>query len=277
MTGISVSVINEDGAPQVGIVVNGLDPSGTSNISVDVSWDGAQTWEPVRGATRLDVIGGVFVRDHVPPLNLPATYRLTVNSGAVVPTDLTATITVPSTRVWVQDPLNPRLAFGATPDGTGPVSLVAGALAGASWAQAVDVAVPIGAALPVASIGTRAKAADVALTVTFRYGADTGAVAALLAGAGQVVVRGLPVAGLLDPVAYVALGDVTEHRVGTLAQSVVMDLVARQVRPTGSAVVVPWFTYAVVFTTWAPSTYAEAKAARPGATYLDWAADPRRP
>lgn len=277
MTGIAVSALDEDGAPQVGIVVNGLDAAASSIVSVDVSWNDGATWQAVRGAQRISVIGGGFFRDHVPPLNVTATYRLTVHTGATVPPDLTATVLVASTRAWVQDPLNPRLAFSATPDGTGPVSLSVGALAGARWAQAVDVAVPIGAALPVASVGTRAKAADVALTVTHLYGADSGLVRAVLMAAGQIVVRGLPAADLLDPVAHVALGDVTELRRGTLTQSVVWELVAQQVRATGSAVVVPWWTYASVFVLWAPSTYAEAKAARPGATYLDWAASPERP
>lgn len=79
--GLAVAVLPVDGAPQVGITVTGLDPVVSSVISVEVSWDGGESWHGVRGAERVTVTGAGFFRDFVPPLNVEATYRVVVHSG----------------------------------------------------------------------------------------------------------------------------------------------------------------------------------------------------
>ncbi|MGB2557728.1 hypothetical protein [Cellulosimicrobium cellulans] len=80
--GIAVAQLPVEGAPQVGITVTGLDPVVESVISVQVSWDGGSSWHGVRGAERVAVTGSAFFRDFVPPLNVEATYRVVVHSGA---------------------------------------------------------------------------------------------------------------------------------------------------------------------------------------------------
>jgi hypothetical protein len=225
------------------------------------------------------VTGATFLRDFVPPLNTPATYRLTVLSGAVVPTPLQATITVPSADTWVQDPMNPRQAFRVHPATMPPgdVALTLGSLRTASWAQQVDLAVPQGANLPVASIGRRTLAGEVPLVLSHDVAATATLVRNLLLSAGQVVIRGLPTPNLLEPVAYCAVGDVTETRLGSRVAVSTWALSVRQVRPTALAIAIPWWTYDQVRAIWAPDSYNTVKAARPGATYLDWQVSPERP
>lgn len=278
MSGISVEALPDAGAPQAGITVDGLGTGSPSVISVDVSWDGGATWHGVRGAHRLEVVGGAFVRDHVPPLNVNATYRLTVHSGTVVPDVVEASWRLDSPVGWLQDPLAPRSAVAIRTDvmAGGAQTLMYGALASATWSQATDYAVPMGARYPVASVGQRMMAGAVPLTVSHDVAAEGGALRRLLLSAGQLVVRGLP-ADLLDPVAHITVGDVTERRIGDRLQVSTWDLVATQVRPQSLRIVVPWWTHAQVREMWAGMTYAQVKAARPGDTYLDWQRSPEVP
>lgn len=282
MTGIAVAVLPDAGAPQVGITVDGLSTSSPSVITVDVSWDGL-TWLGVRGAQAITVNGAVFLRDYVPPLNLPVTYRLTVLSGPTIPATLQASITVPSPYGWVQDPLDPRSAVPVsgyrTPDA---LLLLSTALAEVHRVQVADVVAVMQARLPVASVGVRLAPSDVPLIVraiVASQGALVKSLQALLDSAGTLVLRGLPADVPLDPVAHVVAAQVTEAPVvgGLLGYRNDWELSVSQVRPTSLAVAVPWFTYDQVKALWAPATYAEAVAARPGQTYLDWARDPSRP
>lgn len=278
MTGISVEVMPDAGPPQVGITVDGLG-AGTSTVTVEVSWDGQQTWHGVRGWARRTVVGGAaFGRDHVPPLNTPATYRLTVHTGTT-PDTVQATIVATSSTAWLQDPLAPRTAVAIrtdTPASTDQV-LMYGALAAATWQQAVDLVTPSGATLPVASIGQRILAGDVPLTISHDVAAEGGALRRLLLGSGQLVVRGLPTHTLLEPVAHIAVGPATETRIGARGQVSWWALSATQVRPQSLRLVVPWWTYEQVAALWAGATYADATAARPGETYLDWQRSPEAP
>lgn len=278
--GLSVAELPEDGAPQVGVTITGLDTVAPSVISVEVSWDDGDTWHGVRGAERASVAGGAFFRDFVPPLNVDAQYRLVVHEGAVEPTPDTAQIRVDSDHAWLQDPLNPRTAVRVYVDSNVPeggVWLTAGALAESSWAQAIDTAVPQGARYPVASVGQRLMAAEVPLVLSYEVVAEAGALRRLLLRAGQLVLRGLP-DDLLEPVAHVTVGDATERRIGHGAQQLATwDLTARQVRPTTMRIVVPWWTYDDVAALWAGTSYADATASRAGDTYIDWQRDPEVP
>jgi len=280
MAGIAVEALPNEVPPQVGITITGLDPGAPSTIRVDVSWDGV-TWTSVRGALSLTVTGDVFLRDHVPPLNVQAAYRLTVLAGTTIPDTLSASTLVPSSTMWVQNPLSPHDAFpvviGALPS-DGRVGLLDPALGSASWQQHTDTAVPEGASLPVASVSTRLRAADVVLTLGYIQSVHDGTVRNLLMSTGPVVIRGLPVRYLLDDVAHVVLGDLTETRLDYgNRQITTWALTARSVRASAQAIAVPWWTYQAVVALWAPSTYDQVKAARPGATYLDWQRDPRVP
>ncbi|NKY08951.1 hypothetical protein [Cellulomonas hominis] len=80
MSGISVEVLPDAGAPQVGVTVSGLPAGAPSVVTVERSTDGV-TWETVRGAQRETVTGSAFFRDFVPPLNVPCTYRLVTDAA----------------------------------------------------------------------------------------------------------------------------------------------------------------------------------------------------
>lgn len=280
--GISVEVLPDAGAPQVGVTVTGLAPSGESVVSVQVSWDAGRTWHGVRGAEMVAVTGGDFFRDHVPPLNVPAVYRLVVHSGAVTPALLEATITVPSSSAWIQDPLNPRAAVEVSPvRGRDTIRLLSTTAGRITRRQPVDLATPEGASLPVASVGRRQAPSRVPVVLqdlASSQGALVRALDTLLETAGQLVVRGLPVGIPLDPVAHVVAPDLDESPVvGGVVGHREWVLTVTQTRPTSMRLVVPWWTYDQVRALWAPRTYDQVRAARPGATYLDWSRDPEVP
>jgi hypothetical protein len=279
---LSVTVEDASAAgrpPLVGITVAGLSDATTSVVTLDVTWDGGLTWHPVRGATGMRVIGAGYIRDYVPPLNVPATYRLTVQSPAGVP-PATATITLAAPNLWVQDPLDPSAGFEASTTDMRPglALLELASLSEATWKQTVDLVLPLGASTPVGSVGQRSHASDVKLTVAYDEATDDGSVRRTLMASGVVTIRGLPVTHMLDAVDHLALGDAVERRVRDTRQTVTLwDLTGTVVRAPGQDIVVPFWTYADVFNLWAGQTYAQAMAARPGQTYLQWLRDPRRP
>lgn len=281
--GLRVERLPDAGAPQAGITVTGLAPSSESVISVQVSWDDGRTWHGVRGAERVTVTGGDFFRDHVPPLNVLARYRLVVHAGGVTPLRLEDTITIASDSAWIQDPLNPRGAVEVECVRTGAgLMLMTGTAARILRRQAVDLTTVEGARYPVASIGVRQAPSGVPLAlraVAASQGALIREMRDLLDASGQVVVRGLPLDIPLDPVAHVVTGDVEEVPVvgGLLGFRNDWQLDVTQVRPTSMRIVIPWWTYDQVQALWAPRTYDQVEAARPGATYLDWSRDPEVP
>jgi hypothetical protein len=286
--GLSVEVMPDSGAPQVGITVDGLDDQAPSVISVEVSWDDGVTWHGVRGAREITALGGTFVRDHVCPLNVEARYRLVVHSGAVTPSPTEATITVPSDVAWLQDPLAPRTAVAAAHVRAGEhVMLMAGTGAQVSRPQPVDRVSVEGARLPVASVGVRG--APVGVPVVLRALAQSQAtlvksLRTLFDEAGVVVLRGLPADLGLDPVTHAIAGEVREVPVvgGQLGLRSDWYLTVDQVRPPALSIVVPWWTYDQVKAAWeawaeaeeTDATYENVVGARPGSTYLDWLRDP---
>jgi hypothetical protein len=282
--GVTVEVLPDAGAPQVGVTVTGLDAGAPSVVSVERSWDNGGTWHGVRGAKRAVVTGAYLFRDFIPPLNTPTRYRVVVHSGAVTPFPLEATITVASKSAWIQDPLNPRAAValdGVTLGGS-KIALMRGTGAALTRRQAVDTATVEGSRYPVASVGQRQAPSRVPLALralAAEQGELVRTMRRLLDEAGQLVLRGLPPEIPLDPVAHVTAGDVTEVPVvgGLLGFRNDWELVVDQVRPSSLRVVIPWWTYDQVAALWAGRSYADVVAARPGATYLDWLRDPTVP
>jgi hypothetical protein len=282
VSGIAVATLPDEGAPQVGITVDGLDASTASTITVDTSWDGGTTWRGVRGATALQVTSGAFVRDYVPALNRQLIYRLTV-VGPTIPGTLQATTIVPSEHAWLQDPLAPRSAVPI--DGNraaDAILLIQPTASELVRRQSVDVAAVEGAAYPVASVGQRQAPSGLALVlraVTRTQLALADDLRALLTSSGVLMLRGLPADVPIDPVAAIVAGDVTEVPVVGNVLGLRNDwrITATVVRPTSMRIAVPWWTYAQVQALWAPQTYDAVKAARPGATYLDFARDPQPP
>lgn len=280
--GIAVEILPDQGAPQVGVTITGLDPVATSVISVSTSTSGGVTWQTVRGADHVSVVGATFVRDFVPALNVPVTYRLVVHVGTT-PTPTQATILVPSATAWVQDPLNPAGAVAVDCWGAGAGMLaLADSFERMTRAQATDVATVQGNRLPVASVGTRQAPSRVLVHLRAVLPAQDALAAdlrALLDTAGTLVLRGLPVAIPLDPVAHVVTGSVDEAPVvgSLLGERADWALEVTQVRPTSTAIAIAWWTYDEVLALWTPDTYDQVTAARPGDTYLDWSRSPERP
>jgi hypothetical protein len=285
--GVSVEELDVDGAPQVGVTVTGLDPDNESVISVEVSWDGGDTWYGVRGAERVTVTGAAFFRDFVPPLNVVATYRVVLHQGADEPDPSQDTITVTSDRAWIQDPLDPRGAIPVVCDTTtGGISLQAESFSTFNREQFADRVAVEGSRYPVASVGARQAPSDVPLHLR-AFAASQGALVrslrVLFDQAGVLVLRGLPDGVPLDAVAHVTAGTVTEVPLVGGLMGVFNDwhLVVDQVRPTSMKVVVPWFTYDQVAALWqeweSGATYDDAVGTRPGDTYLDWQRDPQSP
>lgn len=199
---------------------------------------------------------------------------------APVAAPTTATITVESDTAWLQDPLNPRSAVAVScvrgTDGVMLLSPSAGEIARRMPADVVQVQ---GARLPVASLGVRQAPAGVMLhlrALVAEQGALVKALADLIDTAGTVVLRGLPQAVPLDPVAHVIAPEVTDSPIvgGLLGPRRDWVMSVTQVRAPSPTISVPWWTYDQVKALWAGFSYDAVLAARPGATYLDWLRDP---
>jgi hypothetical protein len=271
VTAIAVADMGET-PPQAGITVTG------AAVDFDVQWsvDGLN-WFTATGAKSLGA-PDAFVRDFFPPLNLPITYRVVEESGVI--TVAASTITFDSTVGWLSDPLDPRTAValipGGWPDDEGETLLTLGTEAEATYAQAAEVTQTFGARYPVLSAGQRQAASAVPMLLTHDAAVEAGALRRLLLEAGVLVYRP-PVQGILDPVAYILLGDVKESRHGMTSDIAQWEMTATQGRPVNLKLVIPWFTYEQVTTDWndpTPQTYADVLTLRPADDYLEWQADP---
>ena len=271
--GISVSVLPDEGPPQVGIDLEDLDTSG-STYNVEWTIDGF-TWKYVTGSKLRSGAGADFIREPYPPLNLPVTYRLTILSGDTPTGPLEATVTVPASTAFIQDARNPRMWVALELDVYEGHVLAWGSLTSAAYEQAVDLVQPIGGREPVASVGQRMVAGEVPLKVDRTITSEASELRRLLMSSGFYVVRGVP-SDLLEPVATVIL-TVKETQANTHMPGYgisTFDMVARQVRPFTFQIAVPWWTFDVVRELWEPMTFDEVKASRPGASFTDWQRDP---
>jgi hypothetical protein len=271
VTAIAVADMGET-PPQAGITVTG------AVVDFDVQWsvDGTN-WFTATGGKGLGA-PDAFVRDFFPPLNLPITYRVVEESGVI--TVAGSTITFTSDVGWLSDPLDPRTAVSLVPNGwpddEGQTLLTLGTEAEATYAQAVEVTQTFGARYPVLSAGQRQAASAVPMLLTHDAAVEAGALQQLLLEAGVLVYRP-PIQGLLDPVAYITLGDVKQVRHGMTSDIAQWEMTATQGRPVNLKLVIPWFTYEQVVTDWndpTPQTYADVLTLRPADDYLEWQADP---
>ncbi len=275
---LTVTQTADPGAPRVGITVDGLSATTACTVILSVSWDGGATWVPVRGGNRTGVLGAVFVPDHVPPLNVTATYRAVVTGGTTV-TWTTQTL-ISSTTAWIQDPLAPKTAVPLYADmSSGHVLLTTRSLTGGRWGQQEDIASVVGTNVPAASLSVRQKIAGLPLSLMYEVASEGGRLQTMLMSAGQVVIRGLPADQLLDPVAHCSIGDANETRYahGTISE---WTLTARQVQPITFQIVVPWWTFddvkVLVQSQLGPSvTFDQVKTAQPtGKTFVQWQENP---
>jgi hypothetical protein len=271
VTAIAVADMGET-PPQAGITVTGA----AGDFDVEWSIDGDE-WFTATGGKNLPS-PDAFVRDFFPPLNAPVTYRVVEDSGTI--TVAASTITFDSETGWLSDPLDPRTAVALVPKGwpddEGKTLLTLGTEAEATYAQAAEVTQTFGARYPVISAGQRQAASAVPMLLTHDAATEGGALKRLLFEAGVLVYRP-PIRGILDPVAYITLGDVKQTRHGMTSDIAQWEMTATQGRPVNLKLVIPWYTYEQVATDWndpTPQTYADVLTARPGDTYLDWQADP---
>lgn len=285
---MTVAQTADAGAPQAGITISGLSVVTGCNIVVTVSWDGGLTWNAVRGGTLTGVLGSTFIRDYVTPLNVTATYQAVVTGGTTA--TYTATSTIASAYAWLQDPLAPRsavpLVMAQAPD-MSALLLIAPSFSTLPRKQAANYAMPIGARLPVASIGVRQAPAGVPLGIqadAARQGSLVTSLRTLFDTSGQVVIRGLDTHVGMDAVAHVTVGDVAESPTTSSTMLGIFQawqMNVTQVRPVSTRVVVPWWTYDQVLAlvqgqlSGAATTYAQVLAAQPaGKTYTEWLANP---
>lgn len=240
MTGLSVQAVMDSGAPRVVVAVDGLDGSTPSKVSVERSSDG-KSWEPVLGGWLAQAVGAFQVTDHIAPLNVELAYRLTVD-GPTVPDDLAASIRLDSDQPWLQDPLDPVTAVpvgvGRRP---GEQWLAGGTLSQATYTAGMDVSAVAGATLPVASAGNRLAGASIPLAITCPK-TSIHAVRALLAGGGPIVIRGFD-HPLVEPGAWLAVGDVTATLFGIAQTWCEWSMTCQQVAPLSPHVVPAWITY----------------------------------
>lgn len=280
---LTVAQTADAGAPQAGLTITGLSVVTSCNIVITVSWDGGLTYNPVRGGILTGILGSTFVRDYVTPLNVEATYQAVVTGGTTA--TWTATSTITSAVAWIQDPLDPKSAasFASLPI-AGALHLIRGSLVGGKWGQASNDVLPMGARLPVSSIGTQQAPSGVPLTLgaISAQNATYVSLVNLFKSSGQLVLRGLPAGSHgLDAVAHVRKGEVSPGSVGDMLGSYsTLSISVTQVRPVSTRVVVPWWTYdqvtaLVVSQVGAGATYSAVLAAQPsGKTYTQWMANP---
>lgn len=264
---IELEAVNLAGAPQVAITVTNL-PTSAQTVTVERLTPHGFTM--VRGGKNLDVVGGsFFLLDHTPPLNVAATYRVTIKGGAAT----TATITVPSRLGWLSDPLNPKNALPVSHRWE-PGALLLTTTPVAELPAPIDLAYPMGARRPVAAIGVRSAATNIPLS--FLMDAQTASLAENLFDCGQLVLRGHDIA-LLDDVAEFILPDLT--RATASRETHLFAGTATVVRPIAPTFKVVWFSFdeLTVFLTenlGTGASFADLKnATEPGSTFFDIAKD----
>lgn len=236
---------------------------------VTVERSTAYGWVPVRGAVGVVGAGALLLRDFECPLNVPVTYRATLTGTTVG--QFEATATVPSSTAWLHDPLNPRTAVQVRTVSPGGVDALRASLAQADLPQAVDFATPLGADLPVASIGQRQRATSAPVVLDCAE-ADSVGVRDLIAAAGELVLRGLPSFSPLGESALVVLTGVQVAVVGLNRHR--WSATAVQVASSSRGQAVSWLTWQEVMDAWPGASWSTLMAARPGASFLEWMRDP---
>lgn len=273
--GLAAEVFDDDlPCPRVGLTVTGLSPTSESTVTVWKSVAG----EPrvaVRGLRKVRVVDFHYVEDFEVPLGRPVTYTLEVD-GPVVPLTLTATVTISSDKVWLQDPLDPTTAVAVSIHRDGSdVYMTSGALRSVSRPTSgtrVDV---MGARYPTLLGGGRRSAQGVPLDLGTRSVEAAAQVRDLLDAASPLLVRTAPEISQIPALSYVD-ADVDElpltmfidggaqHRLTRWA--IAGDLV----QAPSSDLLVPTWTWPQVEALY--ETYEQAEAS--GKTYLEMMRDP---
>jgi hypothetical protein len=256
-------------SPNVSVTYQDFDP-GTNQINVWRTVDGKR--RPVRGARHRNVVGSDFVVDYEAALGRTVSYDIEVLSGVCAGVVITtATITLSSTSGWLSDPLQPGTAIPVYADvgPNGEPGLDWDALAQFEYKSAVTEMIVAGTDEPVALVGKRQSADNVAFHVTTLATAQTNALRVLLKQASVVLFR--PLAGwasALPGLCYMTAASVIEQPVNEKlgGQQVEWQAKSDFVAPPAMPVLAPTTTYGTVAAEYA--TYAAFNAAHTGQTYL---------
>jgi hypothetical protein len=256
-------------SPNVSVTYQDFDP-GTNQINVWHTVDGKR--RPVRGARRRNVVGSDFVVDYEAALGRTVSYDIEVLSGVCAGVVITtATITLSSASGWLSDPLQPGTAIPVYSDvgPNGEPGLDWDALAQFEYKSAVTELIVAGTDEPVALVGKRQSAANVAFHVTTLATAQTNALRVLLKQASVVLFR--PLAGwasALPGLCYMTAASILEipanEKLG--GQEVAWQAKSDFIAPPAANIVAPTTTYGTVSANYA--TYSAFNAAHTGQTYL---------
>jgi hypothetical protein len=273
LAGLALEVFpDDDPCPRVGITITGLSLTAESVVTVWRTSPG-EARTAVRGLRRTKVVDATYVVDYEAPLARPVTYTLEV-AGPVQPGITTATVTVPSDRVWMQDPLAPHTAVPvATWDDGADTWFSSAAFAEIGYPDPGTLVRVMGSRYGTALGGGRWGASNVPFDVYTSAIEAANRVRTLLEAASPLLVRTIaPVSPPLPALAYVR-ADATEQPVDSLWEggtvtywSLRGDLVAAP----SINLLVPTWTYIQVEALWETYTAAQAR----GGTYLDWMKDP---
>jgi hypothetical protein len=256
-------------SPNVSITYQDFD-LGTNQINVWRTVDGKR--RPVRGARHRNVVGSDFVVDYEAALGRTVSYDIEVLSGVCAGVVITtATITLSSTSGWLSDPLQPGTAIPVYADigPNGEPGLDWDALAQFEYKSTVTELIVAGTDEPVALIGKRQSAANVAIHVTTLATAQTNALRVLLKQASVVLFR--PLAGwasALPGLCYMAAASVLEQPVNEKLGGQMVEWQAKSdfIAPPAANIVAPTTTYGTVSANYA--TYTAFNAAHTSQTYL---------
>lgn len=277
MSHISIEAITDSGAPRAGIKVTGLSLASPSTVTVSRSVpDEAST--VVRGVKSVSATGSGYWLDFEVPLNVEVTYTLMV-AGPVSLTEST-TITVLSEDLWLQDPLLPRTAVRISAEpGVRELSLMGASFASLSYTQPADTVVPLGASIPVSSIGQRVTAGKIPLSISHTLADEGTRLLKLLMSSGILLLRGAPPELHLPTNAFIRVGDVKHEPMNPSAPGTIStwSMTADIDRGPSISILVPWWSYDDVRALWPGSTYAATISTRPGDAYIDWLRTPERP
>ncbi|WP_188043662.1 hypothetical protein [Changpingibacter yushuensis] len=266
------------GQPIATIVLDGFDSPSTATVSRIVSGRDAL----IRGGRDVTILGSGSLIDWDVPLGHETTYVVSTSTER-----LTATVTVPSGVGWISDPQDPSVAvaFAARPGMGTDLIVTAGALESGRFSAESSTTSILGADLPVATGGTRMRAASLPITVVALTREAVDGFTELLRGGSVLVFRPTPRTPLMDPVSYVLLPDVTVKPVGARRgrPETLFESEGTLVRPLARPVAWTFWTYSSALALYVSEdgmtalTYTQvaAIAATNGFSYAGVARDPR--
>jgi hypothetical protein len=267
---IALVVKTDAPCPRVEVTITDVTP--TDNVvNVWRTADGRR--QAVRGARKLTVNGSNFLIDYEIPLGRTVAYDLEVTSGLNLGVGVTQqTATVTSTTWWIQDPLVPSsaIALDVTKNDSTKPYMASASLKNLDYRAQMSVIPILGSSAPVALMGQRMDAANVAFDLFTNMASVTTQLRNLLKQTPLLLVRspglrndGMPglayfgsASAMECPVTVAFGGSLTEWQLKG-------DLVAAP----SMNVLVPVWTYGTVAALW--GTYQAAQTAHAGGTYLD--------